>query len=195
MKVFEKYVPYQLSNIVGAESYQNFGLLFKVIEPKHIGTMKPGTFAPIEEMYRFECWKASNYGKEKEKLEIIETHHRLPGPENQDDFENYVNHQFEEKLVKTLQEIPHMTHYIDNQDSIGNGGMGCSADYREIHIYESKTDVTYILLRTESEYFGHPMEGGYMRGCTFSKVLEVPTEQYNWPKEKLIKEYLQYFKK
>ena len=102
---------------------------------------------------------------------------------------------FNAEVNRIISSIPHRVIAIDNQDPRACGAMFFSGDYRELHIYRSKTEYSFAILKIYSIYNGHPMEGGRMEGYTFSRQIEIPSAQADWSDEKLIAEYEHYFKK
>ena len=71
--------------------------------------------------------------------------------------------------------------------------MGFEADYKEMYVYRTVTGEVSMVLKIYSEYNGRPAEGGRMEGYTFHKEIPIPPEEYDLPKEDLIKKYVHHF--
>ena len=182
--IFEKYVPYQLDDYVGAEDYSNRGILYKMLRP--IGPH-------AKEMMEIQQWAVTDRGKETESVKRQDTFCFAPYPKTEEEFERYVANSFLTHMDRLLLVIPHRQIWIDDRSSINCGSMLFEADYRELHIYQSKSDTSRMILRKYSVYNGRPQEGGRMEGYTFHKVIEIPSERCQWTDEQLIAEYQQYF--
>lgn len=183
---YEKYIPYNLDEIVGAEEYLNQGILFQLSETNN---------SNHNSIFRYDEWKVSNHGKQDEKRHQIAIRFKNEIFQTEEEYEDHILNYFKDKLLKKiLLSIPHKTYYLDTPLSdVKSRIMGASYECREINIYESKTDASYILLNKNSVYYGDPSEGGTMGGTVFSKLLEVPANEYGWTSEKLIDKYEKYF--
>lgn len=181
---YEKYMPYDLDKLVGAEEYLNSGILFRMSESNNLSHVV---------RFKWEVLKVSNYGKLDEKRYTVNIQYRESGYQTVEEYENSIRNYSDRLLKKALLSIPHKIYYLDTPLSEVSRTMMSSYDCREIHIFESKTEMTYIFLNTDSIYFGHPMEGGTMGGSIFSKIMEVPAEEYEWTREQLIEKYEKYF--
>lgn len=180
--IFEIYFPYSLECFVGAESYLNSGKLYKMLKP----TLENG-------MMEFQTWKISNRGKENETAKLIDWHFSTPFPETKEAFLLYAENLFRSDVDTAMSLLPHKTIYIDNQDSLNSGSMLFQCSYRTMHVYQSVTDTSIVVLKVYSVYNGRHEEGGRMEGYTFNKTIEIPAEQYYWTDEELIAEYKRYF--
>lgn len=183
---YEKYIPYNLDSIVGAEEYSNRGVLFQLSE-RNI----PNSTCT----FRYDEWNINNYGKRDEERYLISTRFREVGFQTEEEYEEHILNYFNDNLLKkVLLSIPHKTHYLDTPlDDVKTHSLGASYDCRELHVYESRKDVSYILMKKDSVHYGYPDEGGTMGGTVFSKIMEVPANEYDWTCEKLIDKYERYF--
>lgn len=183
---YEKYMPYNLDGIVGAEAYSNQGVLFQMSETNH---------SNLNCRFRYDEWNVSNYGERDEKRNRIFIKFIAQEFQTEEEYENYILNYFKDKfLKKVLLSIPHKTYYLDTPLSdVKSHYMGATYECREIHMYESQKDVSYILLKKDSVYYGDPGEGGTMGGTVFSKIMEAPASEYDWTSEKVIDQYEGYF--
>lgn len=182
---YEKYIPYDLDKLVGAEGYSDSGVLFQLLETD---------CSEIDLRFRWEALIVNNYGRVDEKRYSKQIRYLDSGYQTVEEYEDSIQNYYRDTLLnKALLSIPHKTYYLDTSLNEVSPTMMSSSDCREIHIYKSRTEETYILLNTNSVYFGHPMEGGTMGGSRFKKIMEVPAEEYDWTREQLIEKYEEYF--
>jgi len=183
--IFEKYLPYSLENLVGANQYSNSGILYKMLEPlspKH------------KNLIEMQKWLVSNKGEESETRNYIKSSYFAPFPQTEEEFLSYVQSNFNTEVVTLLSAIPHKTVFVDDKSSMNSGSMLFEAEYRELHIYKSITDTSILVLKIYSVYNGRPQEGGRMEGYIFEKTIKIPSEEYYWSDVELIAKYQSYFK-
>ena len=183
---YENYIPYNLNGIVGAEKYSNQGVLFQLHETNN---------SNLDCRFRYDEWNVSYYGKRDEKRAAISVRFGKEGFLTEEEYEKHTLTYFKNNLLKkVLLSIPHKTHYLDTPlNDVKTHSMGATYDCREINIYESTSDVSYILLKKDSVHYGNPDEGGTMGGTVFSKIMEVPAEEYDLTCEQLTDKYERYF--
>lgn len=185
--IYEKYFPYSFNDLVGADEYINSGILYRVVTPlkkKH------------QDWTEFQTWKVRNWNQENQEYNLLScTLSKLSNDYTMEKFLSDYSNPPERDINDALSSIPHRTIYIDNQASKICGAMYFSDSYRELHIYQSKSDKSIVVLKIYSVFNSHPREGGRMEGYTFSQTIEIPSEQYAWTDEKLIAEYAQHFPK
>ena len=182
--LFETFIPYSFISIVGAEEYSNAGVHYQMLMPL------PSIDQNLREIQE---WKVTDRGQANESRKLQHVYSTSCYPKTREDFEKRALHWSSVNAKKILDSIPHRTILIDPVDSQNCGAIGFEGKYRSLHIYPSKTDTTYIVLKVYSVYNGHPAEGGRMEGYTFSKTMEIPAEQYQWTDEELTDRYAPFF--
>lgn len=175
---YEKYLPFALDDVIGAEKYHDAGILFRAFKP--IG--EDGTL-------RTDSWIVYHYGKPNEERVHAAFNPFGPTVKDENEFNQQAQIAFEDFLTRYLLKIPCKSIAVDDYEMGGHKPMGASGVSRVLHIFPSKGQKCYLVVQVHQEYYGHPMEGGYMANTRYT-LQQIPSEHYNMSREELIKTYI-----
>jgi len=184
--IFEKYFPYPLDNLVGAENYVNKGILYRALpslKKKYMGWTE------------FQAWKVCDWNQPNQTVDLLYYSLTSKSDFTEDELLSRFLCSNDTDVITALDSIPHRIINIDNQKNENWFCLSFSGDYRQLHIYQSKSKKSIIVLKIYSVSNAPAHGGGHMEGYTFNKVKEIPSEQYAWSDEDLIAEHIQDFKK